>query len=115
MGCFRKLLSISCRDHITNKEVKTRIESAIRPYEDLLISMKRRKLKWHRHVTRPSGQAKPAKLSYVEQYKGKTKRQTEETMEDRENDWKKTSGSGLALNGTSYCGKLRTTESGGSW
>ena len=45
-------------DHITNKEVKTRIENAIGPHEDLLTSVKRRKLKWHGHVTRSSGLAK---------------------------------------------------------
>ena len=44
MRCFRKLLSISYRDHITN--------------EDLLTSAKRRKLKWYGHVTRSSGLAK---------------------------------------------------------
>ena len=46
MRCFRKLLGISYRDHITNEEVKARIGNAIGPYEDLLASVKRRKLKW---------------------------------------------------------------------
>ena len=38
--------------------MKTRIGSNIGPYEDLLISVKRRKLKWYGHVTRSSGLAK---------------------------------------------------------
>ena len=46
MRCFRKLLDISYIDHITNEEVKARIGNAIRPYEDLLTAVKRRKLKW---------------------------------------------------------------------
>ena len=58
MRCFRKLLSISYRDHIINEEVKARIVNAIRRYEDLLTSVKRRKLKWYGHVTRSSGLAK---------------------------------------------------------
>ena len=58
MRCFRRLLGISYRDHITNEEVKARIENAIGPYEDLLTSAKRRKLKWYGHVTRSSGPAK---------------------------------------------------------
>ena len=58
MRCFRKLLGISYRDHITNEEVKARIGNAIGPYEDLLISVKRRKLRWYGHVTRSSGLAK---------------------------------------------------------
>ena len=35
--------------------------------------------------------------------------------QDRGNDGKTTSKSGLALNGTAYCGKLKTARSGGSW
>ena len=58
MRCFSKLLCISYRDHTTNGEVKTRIRNAIGPYEDLLTSVKRRKLKWYGHVTRSSGLAK---------------------------------------------------------
>ena len=52
MRCFRKLLGISYRDHITNEELKARFGNAIGPYEDLLTSVKRRKLKWYGHVTR---------------------------------------------------------------
>ena len=40
MRCFRKLLGISYRDHITNEEVKARIGNAIGPYEDLLTTVK---------------------------------------------------------------------------
>ena len=58
MRCFRKLLGISYRDHITNEEVKARIGNAIGPYEDLLTSVKRGKLKWYGHITRSSGLAK---------------------------------------------------------
>ena len=56
--CFLKLLGISYRDHITNEEVKARIRNAIGPYEGLLTSAKRRKLKWYGHVTRSCGLAK---------------------------------------------------------
>ena len=57
---FHKLLGISYSDHITNEaeEVKARTENAIGPYEDLLTSVKSRKLKWYGHVTRSSGLAK---------------------------------------------------------
>ena len=40
-----------------NAEVKSRIGNVIGPYEDPLTSVKRRKLKWYRHVTRSSGLA----------------------------------------------------------
>ena len=51
MRCFPKLLGILYRDHITNEEVKARIGNAIGPYEDLLTSVKRHKLKWYLHFT----------------------------------------------------------------
>ena len=52
MRCFRKLLGISYREHITNEEVKARIGNTIG------CSVKRRKLKWYDHVIRSSGLAK---------------------------------------------------------
>ena len=106
MRCFRKLLGISYRDHITNEEVKARTGNAIGPYEDLLTTVKRRKLKWYGHVTRSSGLAKTIIQGIA---------QEEDEEEDRGNDGKTTSKSGLALNGISYYGKLRTERSGGSW
>ena len=56
--CFRELLGISYRDHITNEEVKARIENAIGPYEDLLTSVKRREVKWYWNAARSSRLAK---------------------------------------------------------
>ena len=106
MRYFRKLLGISYRDHITNEEVKARIGNAIGPYEDLLTTVKRRKLKWFGHVARSSGLAKTI-------LQGTFKEEDEDA--DRGNDGKTTSKSGLALNGTSCYGKLRTVRSGGSW
>ena len=58
MRCFCKLLGMLYRDHITNEEVKARIENVIGSYEDLLATVKRCKLKWYGHVTRSSGLAK---------------------------------------------------------
>ena len=106
MRCFLKLFDIAYRDYITSEEVKARIGNAIRPYEDLLTTVKRRKLKCmgtpHDHLDWP-------RLSYTEQFK------EEDEEADRRNDGKTTSKSGLALNGTSCYGKLRTERSGGSW
>ena len=57
MRCYRKILNISCKDHVTNEEVRAKIQQAIRPHEDLTIA-KRRKLQWYGHVSRSSGLAK---------------------------------------------------------
>ena len=44
MRCYRKILRISYNDHVTNEEVRAKIQQAIGPHEDLLTIVKRRKL-----------------------------------------------------------------------
>ena len=56
--CYRKILHISYKDHVTNEEVCAKIQQAIGPHEDLLTIVKRRKLQWYGHVSRSSGLAK---------------------------------------------------------
>ena len=58
MRCYRKILRISNKDHVTNEEVRAKIQQAIGPHEDLLTIVKRRKLQWYGHVFRSSGLAK---------------------------------------------------------
>ena len=58
MRCYCKTLHISYKDHITNEEVRAKIQQAIEPHEDLLTIVKRRKLQWYGHVSRSSGLAK---------------------------------------------------------
>ena len=100
MRCFCKLFCITYCDHIINEEVNARIG----PYEDLLTSVKRRKLKWYRHVTRSSEDW--PRLSYREQFK------EGDEEADGGNDGKTTSKNGLALNGIYFHGKPRTARSG---
>ena len=52
------LLGISYRDHITNNAVRDRIRQAIGPYDDIVTTVRKRKLKWFGHVSRSSGLAK---------------------------------------------------------
>ena len=58
MRCYRKILHISYKDHVTNEEVRAKIQQAIGPHEDLLTIVKRRKLQWYGHVSRSSGLAR---------------------------------------------------------
>ena len=58
MRCYRKILHISYKDHVTNEEIRAKIQQAIGPREDLLTTVKRRKLQWYGHVSRSSGLAK---------------------------------------------------------
>ena len=56
--CYRKILRISYKDHVTNEEVRAKIQQATGPHEDLRTIVKRRKLQWYGHVSRSSGLAK---------------------------------------------------------
>ena len=58
MRCYRRILHISYEDHVTNEEVRAKIQQAIGLHEDLLTIVKRQKLKWYGHVSRSSGLAK---------------------------------------------------------
>ena len=54
---YGKILRISYKDRVTNEEVRTKLQQAIGPHEDLTI-VKRRKLLWCGHFCRSSGLAK---------------------------------------------------------
>ena len=56
--CYRKILHISYKDHVTNEHVRAKIQQAIGTHEDLLTIVKRRKLQWYGHVSSSSGLAK---------------------------------------------------------
>ena len=75
MRCYRKILRISYKDHVTNEEVRVKIQQAIGPHKDLLTIVKRRTLQWYGHVSRSSGLAKTILQGTV---KGGKTRQTEE-------------------------------------
>ena len=42
--CYRKILHISYKGHVTNEEVRAKIQQAIEPHEDFLTIVKRCKL-----------------------------------------------------------------------
>ena len=58
MRCYKRLLNISYKDHVTNGEVRNRIQTEIGVHDDLLSMVKKRKLRWYGHISRSSGMAK---------------------------------------------------------
>ena len=58
MRRYRKTLRVTHKDHVTNEEVRSKIQQTIGPHEDLLTIVKRRKLPWYGHVSHSSGLAK---------------------------------------------------------
>ena len=96
MRCCHRILHISCKDHVTNEEVRAKIQQAIRPQEDFLTIVKRHKLQWYGHVSRSSGLAKTI-------LQGTVKR--EEDKADRGRGGKTTSGNGQAWSSPSPRGQ----------
>ena len=71
-------LSVSYKDHITNEIVCKKIQAAIGPYEDILTTVKKRKLRWSGHVIRSSRLCKKVEQGTVQ---GKrTRRKAKEKM-----------------------------------
>ena len=58
MWCYHKILRISYKDHVTNEEVRAKIQQATGPHEDLLTIVNRCKLQWYGHVSHSLGLAK---------------------------------------------------------
>ena len=108
MRCYRKILRISYKDHVTNEEVRAKIQQEIGPHEDLLTIIKRRKLLWYGHVSRSSGLAKTILHSTVKGVGIKDKA-------DRGRGEKTTSGNGEAWSSPSPRGQWRSGENGGNW
>ena len=55
MRYYPKILRTSYKHNVTNEEVRAKIQQASGPHEDLLTSVKRRKLQWCGHVSLSSG------------------------------------------------------------
>ena len=70
MRCYCRILHILYKDHVTNEEVRAKIQQAIGPHEDLLTMVKRRKLQWYSHVFRSSGLAKTILQGTVKRGRG---------------------------------------------
>ena len=104
MRFYRKMLRISYKVHLTNEEVRAKIQQAIGPHEDLLTIVKSRKLHLYGHDSRSSSPAKTVLQGTVKVGR-----------EDRGRGGKTTSGNGQAWSSPSPSGQWRTGENGGNW
>ena len=79
------------------------IQQAIGPHEDLLTSVKRRKLQWYGHVSRPSGLAKTILQGTVKG--GRRQGRQRKRWEDNIREWR----------GLEFGRSQRTVENRGKW
>ena len=82
MRCYRRLLNISYKDHVTNEEVHNRIQNASGVHDDLLTIVKKRKLVWYGHISRSLGMAKTILQGTVkgERMRGRQKKRWEDNI-----------------------------------
>ena len=84
MRCYRKILGISYTEHVTNEEVRRKIQRAIGRHEDLLTIVKKRKLRWYGHVSRSTGLAKTILQGTVEgsRRRGRQRKRWEDNIKE---------------------------------
>ena len=84
MRSYRRRLNISYKDHVTNEEVRNRIQNAIGVHGDLLTIVKKRKLRWYGHISKSSGMAKTVLQGTVKgaRRRGRQKRRWEDNVKD---------------------------------
>ena len=103
LKCYRKIPRISCNDHVTNEEVRAKIQQAIGPHEDLLTIVKRRKLQWYGHVSRSSGLTKTISQGTVK--RGRRQGRQKKRWEDNIREW----------TGLEFGKSQRAVENKGKW
>ena len=101
--CYRKILLISYKDHVTNEGVRAKIQQAIGPHEDLLAIVKTRKLQWYGHVSRSSGLAKT--ILQVTVKGGRRQGRQRKRWEDNIREW----------TGLEFAKSQRAVENRGKW
>ena len=82
---YHKILYISYKDHVTNREVCAKIQQAAGPLEDLLTIVKRHKLQWYGHVSRSSDLAKTTLQGTVKG--GRRQSRQRKRWEDNIREW----------------------------
>ena len=82
---YSKILRISYKDHVTNEEVRAKIQQAFGSHEDLLTIAERRKLKWYGYVSCSLGLAKTTLQGTVE--RGRRQGRQKNRWEDNIREW----------------------------
>ena len=82
--CYRRLLNISYKDHMTNEVVRNRIQNVTGVHDDLLTMGKKWKLRLYGHISRSLGMAKTILQGTV---KGERRRGRQKRWENNIKEW----------------------------
>ena len=100
-------MDISYKDHVTNEEVRRKIQAAIKEYDELLTLVKKRKLRWFGHVSRSSGLAKTILQGTVKGKKEADRRRDRKTIPKSGQEWALSAQLGQLKTGQNGKGLLR--------
>ena len=89
--------------HIANEEVRSQVRALVGPYEELLTTVKKRKLRWYGHVSRSSGLAKTILQGTVNGTRRRGRQR--KRWEDNVNEWA----------GLSFAASQRAVEDRAKW
>ena len=119
MWYYRRLLNISYKDHVTNEEVRNKIQNAFRLHDDLLTMVKKRKHRLYGHISRCSGMANTILQRTVKESRrrGRQKKRWEDNIKanDRNGVWRFPEGSGRQGKVERYCCNLTCGPSLRDW
>ena len=101
--CYRRLLNISYKDYVTNEEVRRKIQAAIGEYDELLVLVKKRKLRWFGHVSVSSGLAETILQGTVKRQRKRGRQK--KRWEDNIKEW----------TGTDFSSSTRVAENRTRW
>ena len=89
--------------HVTDEEVRAKIQQTVGPHEDLLTMVKRSKLQWHGQVSRSSGLAKTILQGTLKG--GRRQGRQRKRWEDNIREW----------TGLGFAKSQRAVENRGKW
>ena len=102
MKYYRKMLCVLYKDHVTNEDVRAKIQQAIGPHKDLTV-VKKRKLQWYGHVSRSSGLAKTILQGTAKGWRRQGRQR--KRLEDNIREW----------TGLGFAKSQRAVENRGKW
>ena len=85
MRCYHKILCISHKVHITNEDVRAKIQQVFGPHDDLLTTVMRSRLQWYGHVSRSSDLVRTISQGTVK--RGRRHGRQKKRWEDNIRDW----------------------------
>ena len=85
MRCCHKILHISYKNHASNEVVRAKVQQTIGSHENLLTTVKRRKLQWYGHISFSLGLAKTILQGTVNE--GRRQGRQRKTWEDSIREW----------------------------